>query len=177
MNLHIWKQSDKKQYEGGHWSPTWTHVYSVLPLSCGSYMEASRNDSLGAQRSDILAWKIPVFKIDGTPYHTTCRAMPVWKPKVTQWLSRQLQDLCWKNAFYSRLVSCEDGFLLCRQVGDSLGPISSEENVDTLISENWDNVMIRNLVTSYSYKLVTWNPPSLNSPLGLEDLQDCSCSR
>ena len=70
----------------------------------------------------------------------------------------------------------EDGVLLCRQVGDSLGPISSEENVDTLISENWDN-MIRNIVTSYSYELVTWNPPSLNSPLGLEDLQDCSCSR
>ena len=82
-----------------------------------------------------------------------------------------------KTRFIRGWFQCEDGFLLCRQVGDSLGPISSEENVDTLISENWDNVMIRNLVTSYSYKLVTWNPPSLNSPLGLEDLQDCSCSR
>ena len=43
----------------------------------------------------------------------------------------------------------QNGVLLSCQVGDSLGPISSEENVDTLISENWDNVMIRNLVTSY----------------------------
>ena len=71
----------------------------------------------------------------------------------------------------------QDGVLLCCQVGDSLGPISGEENVDTLISEDWGNIMIRKLVTSYSYKLATWNPPSLNSPLGLEDLQDCSCSR